>query len=233
MSTQQVVHVVYGDQHDFFDLAGEFVAEVHTALAAAWGIPVDAISLVNGLEVGRKHLLQPGDELEFLSPQGEKGLGELLTPAQLMERWQITTQQYEELVRRGLPTLQMEDGTILHPEVSIDEWFRRGLVSPPSNNTSDPGPGFGLPPWCHSEAEDRPSAYVYGPLQGTQEQLGSWLFNDRKRDPRRLHRKVANGVIWVRKIHSRLYEVWFKNQHDYAAANAGRLKESRPDDGAS
>jgi hypothetical protein len=53
------------------------------------------------------------------------GLGDLLTPEQLMARWQIEECQYQELVSKGLPSHRFGDGTIRHPEVAVDDWLRR------------------------------------------------------------------------------------------------------------
>ena len=53
------------------------------------------------------------------------GVGDLLTPEQLIQRWHITEQQYQQLLKSGLPTIRFEDETVRHPEVAVDEWLRR------------------------------------------------------------------------------------------------------------
>lgn len=83
------------------------------------------VAFVNGEEAGPEYILQPGDELEFIKRFGSKGLGDFFTPEQLRERWRIDKKHYEELVDRGLPILVFKDGTSLHPEIAVDEWFRQ------------------------------------------------------------------------------------------------------------
>ena len=53
------------------------------------------------------------------------GVGDLLTPEQLTERWHITEQQYQQLRKDGLPTIRFLDGTVRHPEPAVDDWLRR------------------------------------------------------------------------------------------------------------
>ena len=59
------------------------------------------------------------------------GVGDLLTPEQLMQRWQITGEQYQQLLKDGLPTIRFLDGTVRHPEVAVDEWFRFQYAAAP------------------------------------------------------------------------------------------------------
>lgn len=53
------------------------------------------------------------------------GVGDLLTPEQLMARWEIDECHYQELIGKGLPSLPFEDGITRHPEVAVDDWLRR------------------------------------------------------------------------------------------------------------
>ena len=48
----------------------------------------------------------------------------LLTAEQLMQRWHITGEQYQRLLKDGLPTIRFLDGTVRLPEVAVDEWLR-------------------------------------------------------------------------------------------------------------
>jgi excisionase family DNA binding protein len=48
-----------------------------------------------------------------------------MTPEQLIGRWHITEQQYQQLLKDGLPTIRFEDGAVRHPEPAVDDWLRR------------------------------------------------------------------------------------------------------------
>jgi hypothetical protein len=85
--------------------------------------------------------------------------------------------------------------------------------------------GGKLPPWCHGEAEQPPADFPFGPLHGPQARLASWVYHDAKPDRRRLRLLARCGVIWVRRVHKRLYQVWFRHKEDYARANSRRLAE--------
>lgn len=67
------VHVVYGDQHGSFDVAGETVAQVRTALTEAFGIEQDAKAFLNGDPVEDGTILEQYSELEFIKKTGKKG----------------------------------------------------------------------------------------------------------------------------------------------------------------
>src|SRR5262249_21754550 len=109
----------------FPNLVGKTVALVRRGLASIFSIPDDAEGFIGGSLVAGQRRLQAGDSLEFLVRRGRKGVGDLLTPEQLIERWHITEQQYQQLLKSGLPTIWFEDETVRHPEVAVDEWLRR------------------------------------------------------------------------------------------------------------
>jgi len=111
------------------------VGAVQKALKEVLNVSPDAIALVNGKQVPSGHRLVEGDNLEFVSPQGEKGLGDLLTAPDLIERWRISEEQYHELLKRGLPTLCLEGGATFHPEVAVDDWMRRLSTSESDSST--------------------------------------------------------------------------------------------------
>jgi len=72
--------------------------------------------------------------------------------------------------------------------------------------------------WWHAQTDNPPARYPYGPLEGNQKQLVSWMWTDGTQDYRRLERKAKGNTIWVRRQHARHFEVWFSNQQDYARA---------------
>lgn len=80
-----------------------------------------------------------------------------------------------------------------------------------------------IPDWCNKPDEIPPPSFPHGPLVGRQKDLASWVFPDGKHDRRRLLIKVQNKTVWVRMIHTYLYEAWFKNQAEFALANERRI----------
>ena len=81
--------------------------------------------------------------------------------------------------------------------------------------------------WFHEKHALVPSAFPFGPLQGTQEQLAAWMFstqrNREKPDARPLHGMAINGnFIWVQKLHRTCYEVWFRQKVTFDNAVAIR-----------
>jgi hypothetical protein len=121
----QSVTVIYGMSELRCQVAGRTVGTVRHALRSLLNIPPEAVAITNGINVGDDYLLQPGDMVQFIKAQGAKGLGRLLTPEEVMACWQINQKQYEELLDKGLPTITFGDGGIRHPEMAVDEWFRR------------------------------------------------------------------------------------------------------------
>jgi len=154
---------------------------------------------------------------------GFKGLGDLLTPKELMARWRLNTEQYRELRDRGLPTISFADGTARHPEVLVDQWWKsldgHAEETVPQRPASDD--------WAHSAGTEPPHSYSFGPLEGTQKELASWLHPQGKDDARHLHTKAKSGGVWVKKVHARHYEVWFRNQSGFEAAQC-RQRASKP-----
>ncbi len=77
--------------------------------------------------------------------------------------------------------------------------------------------------WYYPITAVPPPEYPYGPLQGTQKQLALWIAgND---DRRRLLALCNARTIWVKRLHYRCYEAWFRNQQRYSFANQQHLIE--------
>ena len=123
------VKVVHNSNEGFFDLKGR-VGAARRALQQVFNIPADATAFVGGVAVGEDQMLVDGDILEFVRQYGFKGLGGLLTPADLRGRWQINCDQYVELCNLGLPLIKFRDGDVRHPEAAVDEFFQRLLIGP-------------------------------------------------------------------------------------------------------
>lgn len=88
------VKVIHGANDDVFEVVGVSVASVQASLVDAFNIPDDAVSFVDGEEVGRDHRLQDDDTLEFRVCWGRKGA---LEPDELarLERIEETLNRIE------------------------------------------------------------------------------------------------------------------------------------------
>lgn len=133
--------VTSGPYEGSFQIAGKTIALVRSLLEPIFNIPTDALSVVNGTPVtDEDSVLSPGARLDFLNDDGFKGLGELLTPEVIQNRWNITEDQYRELCEMGLPTISLGGGP-RHPEVAVDEWFRsRRVLTEVTENRPQPEP---------------------------------------------------------------------------------------------
>jgi hypothetical protein len=124
--------VTHGPCDCYFEyLADKTVGSVRRSLASIFSIPDEADAWVGGSIVGPEYRLRAGDSVEFLVRRGRKAVGELLTPEQLIQRWNITEGQYQQLLKAGLPTIRFEDEAARHPEVAVDEWLRCRFASCP------------------------------------------------------------------------------------------------------
>lgn len=71
--TATTVRILYGIHALEVDVAGRTVAEVRQALALPLNISPRAVAVVGGEVVAEGHLLQAGQQLEFVRLAGEKG----------------------------------------------------------------------------------------------------------------------------------------------------------------
>ena len=214
------VTVIHGPNDGIFDLAGSTVAVVQRTLVDAFNLRSDAIAFVNGEEVESTFTLSAGDRLEFVYRTGTKGLGDLLTPEDLMSRWRISPEEYQELKQLGLPTIPFKNGSVRHPEVAVDDWWKSLCFHPLDVQTVEQR--VVSPSWLNSASADPPLTHQFGPVAGNQEQLGSWLHPHENPDPRYLKGRAENGVVWVRKVHARCYEVWFRSKRELDQATTRR-----------
>jgi hypothetical protein len=222
--TEWIVKVIHGTNDGLFDVAGHTVGVVRFSLEGVFNMPPNVAAFINGEPVESSYVLFPNDTLEFMTQQGQKGLGDLLSPEDMMARWRLTIEQYQELRDRGLPAITFADGTVRHPEVLVDEWWKvfdghsQPIVSLSVNTRG----------WLNPSGSEPPPSHQFGPLEGTQKQLASWVHPHGSDDPRHLQTRAEAGGIWVRKIHARLYEVWFRSQQAFEAAQRRQREGVKP-----
>lgn len=120
-----LVKILHGCADGLFDgLIGQKLLPVKAALVDAFNIPPDAVAFVNGKLAGSRYRLQPNDVLEFVKRScWKRHDDDLLTPDELKAWRRGTDAQYEELLRRGLPTVRGRDGLLRHPRGEVHQWF--------------------------------------------------------------------------------------------------------------
>lgn len=105
------------------NIAGRNVATILIWCRDLLNVPRSSLPFVNGVRVRSHHQLLPGDRLEFIFPWGFKGGDDLMSPADLMAWRRVTPEQYEELLRRGLPSTPAKDGSRFHRREDVHRWF--------------------------------------------------------------------------------------------------------------
>lgn len=126
MTAPEPIRIAHGPNDFYFpNFAGRSVASVRRGLASVFSIPRDAEAYIGGSVVDPGYRLRAGDSVEFLKWRGRKGVGDLLTAEQLIERWHISEEQYQQLLKSGLPIIRFEDGTVRHPGPAVNNWLRR------------------------------------------------------------------------------------------------------------
>jgi len=129
MATACPVKVIHGATGFILtNIVGHSVATIHIWTRDALNAPRWCVPFINGQRAGRHHRLLPGDTLEFIYPWGFKGSDDLMSSAELMTWRRVTPEQYEELLRRGLPVVRGNDGASLHRRADVKRWF---AVVPP------------------------------------------------------------------------------------------------------
>jgi len=72
--TDEDVAVTYGVNRIVQDLGGKSIRGIWNLLQQALNLPRETTVRVNGQIVADDHVVQPGDEVEFLKPAGVKGV---------------------------------------------------------------------------------------------------------------------------------------------------------------
>lgn len=129
VATACPVKVIYGvSDLTLTNIVGRSVATIFIWSQDALSAPPWCAAYVNGERVGPDYRMVPDDTLEFVYPWGFKGSEDLLSPTALMAWRRVTPEQYEELLRRGLPSVRSKDGAKVHLREDVHRWF---AVVPP------------------------------------------------------------------------------------------------------
>jgi excisionase family DNA binding protein len=128
----ELVEVSSGAHSAQWNVAGRTVGYVRENLRLAYGIHPKAIPIVGGHEVEEDYVLQPSDAVEFSYLSGEKGAGDhIWTEEQFCAFAQISRQQLQELIAKGLKVIRLDDGSIRITETSVDEFNRGPVIDSP------------------------------------------------------------------------------------------------------
>lgn len=235
--------VIFQDEgfDEVFDCAGMTVGTAKERLRDSHNIPYFADAIVNGEEVSVAYVLGDGDRFYFRKRFGIKA-GDDRPFEERQAEGLIHAYSLGEIVsavkRRNLP----KDESLDLMAVMVGQWAaerfgqpepkdRRILTEilkrldaiearlkvmpqePQMTGSTDPDQD-----WCHPASAIPPSEYPFGPLEGTQADLSSWLFSDGHKAHRRLHSKAQSRSVWVKKVHARMFEVWFRTEREFAVA---------------
>lgn len=81
--------------------------------------------------------------------------------------------------------------------------------------------------WWHDSSEVRPPEYKHGPMIGQKKQICAWMGEKPSKNMRRLEQK-ANKAVWVIRLSETSWEVWFKDERTYQAADNQRRFHLKP-----
>lgn len=124
MATACPVKVIYGANDIILsNSVGQSVATIHIWTRDVLNAPRWCVPFINGQRVGRHHRVLPGDTVEFVYPWGFKGSDEQMSAQDLMAWRGLTAEQYEQLLRQGLPSIRVKGQEVRHQRQSVKEWF--------------------------------------------------------------------------------------------------------------
>jgi hypothetical protein len=131
------IQVIHGANEGFFELQNRTVGGVRKALRDTFNIPEEADSHLTGEIVTDIRVVGDADLIEFSKPFGAKGLGALLTPEELQDKWQINGDEYEELLILGLPVVRFQSGSVRHSELAVDEFMCQRAIQKRPEQSQD------------------------------------------------------------------------------------------------
>lgn len=124
MATACPVKVIYGANDIILtNSVGQSVATIHIWTRDVLNVPRWCVPFINGERVGRHYRVRPGDTVEFVHAWGVKGSDEPMSAQDLMGWRGLTAEQYEQLLRQGLPSIRVKGKEVRHQRELVKEWF--------------------------------------------------------------------------------------------------------------
>jgi hypothetical protein len=120
---RESVRCVNGANEQNLPIQGKSVSWARSNLGPALNVAPGAVALLDGEPVGEEHVLVAGEFLEFLVVRGRKGLGEVFTGEELVERLKITAADLDDMIAAGLPVHRYRDGTLRIIEDQLDRFL--------------------------------------------------------------------------------------------------------------
>jgi hypothetical protein len=219
------------------DLVGKTVGEARQLLKAVMGLPDNVKAKVNEQSVEPIYRLAEGDVLSFYLESGQKGVGDVWTPQEFMEKFNLTTDGWEALIEEGLPIQSMPNDEICIIEDEVDPWFykRRKQKEYLKSLGGKKPRWFKRGQWYCLPRELPPPQFKFGPIDGTLQEIAAMLFPhlvDEEKDERhrceravrRLEKRASYEQIWVRRNSNSDWEAWFQDEGEFIEAKKNRMK---------
>lgn len=119
------VQIIHGSNLQSFDgIEGTTIAEIKTLLRDVLNLSPEVNAYCDRDLASVHYLVEDGDVIEFVRTQGNKGLGRLLTPEELVSELKISNEDYIYFLNIGLPAIKNSSDVIFHSEVAVDEFFK-------------------------------------------------------------------------------------------------------------
>jgi hypothetical protein len=118
-----LVLVVHGANEAVLPLGGRTVGWVRHQLGHLFNFAPDAQVLVNVAPAADGYVLRDGETLEFILPEGRKGVGRVWTQTEFIALFKMGETDFDTMVAKGLPVHRMGDGTVRITETQVDDFL--------------------------------------------------------------------------------------------------------------
>ena len=106
---------------------GSTIADLRDTLRHVLNLPAHAVARVNGVRVGRHHVVGGCDVVEFGTARGRKGVGKVWTVDEFRQLFGLTERDFQNQIQRGLRVMEVGDGTLRITETAVDDFLRGGV----------------------------------------------------------------------------------------------------------
>jgi predicted DNA-binding transcriptional regulator AlpA len=129
------INVVYGAHDLDMNLAGLTVEEIQYSLRDVLNVAMTIDAYLDGILIEDKAItVIAGSRLEFLKPEGRKGVGQTWTKAEFMGQFHMDEADWSDWVSKGLPFDMMQGGTAVLNETEVDRWKAAQRGQQPENS---------------------------------------------------------------------------------------------------
>lgn len=101
------IRIIHGSNLQSCDgIEGTTIAEIKTRLRDVLNLSPEVNAYCDGDLASLHYLVEDGDVIEFVRLKGNKGLGRLLTPEELVSELKISNEDYTYFLNLGLPIIK-------------------------------------------------------------------------------------------------------------------------------